>query len=229
MLRQTVNIDNMQITFDFPNKCMFCNKVNEIPFNIVTKQLVNRNTGRLDSKNAYIVTKCSDCENLSFHYYYFDIHQNKFRNSDSYHAVRKKYPPTPRSNFEFPWQIEKISPRFVEIFYQSDIAERRNLNELAGMGYRKSLEILLKDYLMIKKPDLKQNIPKMTVQKAIGFIDIPQLKSLFLAGFKIGNDETHYLRKYEEWDIDNLKDFINSAQTYIFSDYNYLLSQKLLH
>lgn len=45
---------------------------------------------------------------------------------------------------------------------------------------------------------------------------------------KIGNDETHYYKKYEEWDIDNLKDFINSAQTYIFSDYNYLLSQKLL-
>ena len=96
------------------------------------------------------------------------------------------------------------------------------------MGYRKSLEILLKDYLALKKPDLKESIPKMKVQKAIGFIEIPQLKSLFLAGFKIGNDETHYYKKYEDWDIDNLKDFINSALTYIFSDYNYLLSQKLI-
>lgn len=166
--------------------------------------------------------KCCFCNKA------FDEHQNIFKDSNNYYAKRKKYPPTPRSNFEFPWQIEKISPRFIEIFCQSDIAERRSLDELAGMGYRKSLEILLKDYLTLKKPDLKESIPKMTVQKAIGLIEIPQLKSLFLAGFKIGNDETHYYKKYEEWDIDNLKDFIKSAQTYIFSDYNYLLPQKLL-
>ncbi|EGP4894191.1 DUF4145 domain-containing protein [Enterococcus faecium] len=228
MIRQNILIDNKEILFDFPNKCCFCNKANEVPLNIISSQLVPTNNGKIGSKNAFIVTKCPYCENLSFHYYYFDEHQNIFKDSNNYYARRKKYPPTPRSNFEFPWQIEKISPRFIEIFCQSDIAERRSLDELAGMGYRKSLEILLKDYLALKKPDLKESIPKMKVQKAIGFIEIPQLKSLFLAGFKIGNDETHYYKKYEDWDIDNLKDFINSAQTYIFSDYNYLLSQKLI-
>ncbi|MEK0405122.1 hypothetical protein WNX62_16005, partial [Lactiplantibacillus plantarum] len=55
---------------------------------------------------------------------------------------------------DFPQQISDISPRFVSVYTQSFKAERIGLAELAGMGYRKALEMLVKDYAIHKFPNL---------------------------------------------------------------------------
>jgi hypothetical protein len=49
--------------------------------------------------------------------------------------------------------VDAISPQFVKIYNQAYAAESAGLNEIAGLGYRKSLEFLIKDYAISLTPD----------------------------------------------------------------------------
>jgi hypothetical protein len=48
--------------------------------------------------------------------------------------------------------IRKVLPSFVEIYDQSSEAERLGLDQICGCGLRRSLEFLIKDYLIQKEP-----------------------------------------------------------------------------
>jgi hypothetical protein len=56
--------------------------------------------------------------------------------------------------------IESISADFCEIYAQSEKAEQQGLNLVAGPGYRKALEFLMKDYACMLEPDKKDTIDK---------------------------------------------------------------------
>lgn len=60
----------------------------------------------------------------------------------------------------FPEPIEKISPSFCNIFNQSAHAEALKLLKVAGPGYRKALEFLVKDFLVTEEPDKADSIKK---------------------------------------------------------------------
>ena len=49
--------------------------------------------------------------------------------------------------------ISELSPNFCEIYNQAYIAEQTNLMQICGTGYRKSLEFLIKDYLISITPE----------------------------------------------------------------------------
>lgn len=44
--------------------------------------------------------------------------------------------------------ISELSPSFVRIYGQAEAAEAQGLDEISGVGYRRSLEFLIKDYLL---------------------------------------------------------------------------------
>lgn len=50
---------------------------------------------------------------------------------------------------------------------------------------------------------------------AINEIDSKEIKKLAKASSWLGNDETHTFKKWEDYDIENLKNFINSIVGYI--------------
>ena len=58
------------------------------------------------------------------------------------------YPKVPELH-QFDENIKKLSSNFCEIFNQAYVAELMKLNEIAGIGYRKALEFLIKDYKLI--------------------------------------------------------------------------------
>jgi len=55
----------------------------------------------------------------------------------------------------FSEEIREISPLFVKIYNESFFAEQYNLTAICGVGYRKSVEYLIKDYLIEKQPAQK--------------------------------------------------------------------------
>jgi len=59
---------------------------------------------------------------------------------------------------KFSDDITVLSPNFVDIFNQAAKAESLNLNHIAGIGFRKALEFIIKDYLILKNPDKEENI-----------------------------------------------------------------------
>lgn len=120
---------------------------------------------------------------------------------------------------EFSPNITELSPDFVAIYNQALESEASiSTQGLSGIGYRKSLEFLIKDYLIVVKKQNKDNINDLDLAKCIDKLD-DDLKEIAKASAWIGNDETHYFRKNPQYDISDLKSFINCLVLDIDSKY----------
>ena len=128
----------------------------------------------------------------------------------------------PKIKVNLPENIEKISPDFVKIYTQSAIAEKELLDQIAGVGYRKAAEFLIKDYAISKKPADEEKIKSIMLGQVISTYlnDFPKIQALAKSVAWIGNDETHYVRRHDSKDIDDLKKFILSAAQFIAADYD---------
>ena len=98
--------------------------------------------------------------------------------------------------------------KFAEIYRQALTAEFDGLTEIAGMGYRRAFEFLVKDLAISDHPTEKAEIMKLLLA--------PVIKQYFPADYWpmmeraawLGNDETHYERKHPDYDIQDLKRII---------------------
>ena len=97
------------------------------------------------------------------------------------------------SNKEFSEIITSISPTFYTIYNQAFHAEQVHLDQICGVGYRKALEFLIKDYLISKETD--ENV-------------IENIKNVAKRAVWLGNDETHYNRRWADKDVSHLKQLI---------------------
>jgi drug/metabolite transporter (DMT)-like permease len=107
---------------------------------------------------------------------------------------------------EFGAIISEISPIFCDIYNQAYAAQQMNLSQICGVGYRKALEFLIKDYIMSGiEDDKKDGIKQKNLAKCIKEdISSPNVKAVAARATWIGNDETHYVRKWEDKDIKDL-------------------------
>lgn len=117
-------------------------------------------------------------------------------------------------------KIKEISPNFYKIYNQSSEAESLGLDEIAGVGYRKSLEFLIKDYCMKENEGKEEDIQKRPITQVINTYmnDAPKVKSCAMKAVWLGNDETHYVKKWEDKDIKDLKLLISLTIHYIESE-----------
>ena len=117
---------------------------------------------------------------------------------------------------EFDEKIEKMSPQFVKIYNQALQAEVNELDELAGLGYRKSIEFLIKDYAIHENAEKEEEIKNTWMKSCIDkYIDNPKIKTLAEKSDWIGNDEAHYIRKQKDRDITDMKKFIKAMVYFI--------------
>lgn len=118
-------------------------------------------------------------------------------------------------NIDFSPAINKLSPLFVSTYNEALEAEESNLLRICGLGYRKSLEYLIKDYLIYKEPDEKSKVLDTSLGTLIkNKIESNKLKTLASRSAWLGNDEAHYLKYHEEYDIQDLKEFITAIVTF---------------
>lgn len=112
--------------------------------------------------------------------------------------------------------IMNLSPTFIEIYNQSENAEAIHLDQIAGMGYRKALEFLVKDYIIHKHQNDKSIIGEKSLSFCINnYINNQDIKILAEKSAWLGNDETHYVKKHTDRDVSDLKKFINACANYI--------------
>ena len=111
---------------------------------------------------------------------------------------------------EFSEIIETISPQFSIIYNQAYFAEQNNLNQITGVGYRKALEFLIKDYAIKNNPPEEESIKKELLMQVITkYIDDSKIKDVAKRAVWLGNDETHYIRKWEDKDLSFLTKLID--------------------
>ncbi len=116
-------------------------------------------------------------------------------------------------------EIGNISPLFVEIFSQATHAENLGLSQVCGVGYRKALEYLIKDYCIHINPEKREAIQKALLMNCItSFITDANILACAKRATWLGNDETHYVRKWVSQDISDLKVLIELVSNWIVSD-----------
>ena len=112
--------------------------------------------------------------------------------------------------------IKSTSPDFFKIYSEAYIAEQEGLLNICGIGYRKALEFLIKDYLILESPSDTDVIKKKFLGKCIDeHVDNPKLKSAAIKAVWYGNDEAHYTRKWINKDLNDLKKLIELTRHWI--------------
>lgn len=128
------------------------------------------------------------------------------------------YPHNP-SQTRFSDAIATLSPQFVEIYHQSEAAEAASLNEVCGIGYRKAIEFLVKDYCCSVDPEHAENIRNEFLGQTLNRIQENRIKTLAQGAVWLGNDETHYVRKNEDKDVTDMKRFIAALVHFLDSEF----------
>lgn len=175
----------------------------------------------LDKSSFSVYCECPSC-GKPFIAFFKTLSKSIIDASTYYLAKNIEYlaPILPASR-TFDDKIVNLSPNFVETYNQSLSAENYNLNQIAGMGYRKALEFLVKDFCIYKNPDKKSNILNMFLGNCINtYIEDAKIQNLTKVSAWLGNDEAHYIKKFEDKDINDLKRFINTALYFILYNLN---------
>lgn len=209
--------------------------------------LYNFNTGQSESapvEHAHICPLCNHALSPTVLYAslieYDDYEMNKvfllnycpncdseFMSSHSYDSEDDGYifvssAPAHFSECSFSDNIQNLSSEFVKAYNESLHAESLGLESICGMGYRKSLEFLIKDYVISKNPNEKSKVEKLPLAKCItAYISDERLKALATASTWLGNDQTHYVQKHSAHGLKELKQFINAFVTFIDADLAY--------
>lgn len=178
------------------NECPICNK-NILP-NMICDLI-------LDEK-LYLIFSCPSCEEIFMAFYKLGRDR---KTGDNRFKLEEIFPKMVVSS-EFEKEICDISPMFVEVYNQSRQAEIYNLNEISGMGYRKALEYLIKDYIIKNNSEKEEEVKAELLGNCIkNMVDNPKIKKMAKGAAWLGNDETHYIRRWEDKDIEDLKALIN--------------------
>ena len=133
------------------------------------------------------------------------------------------------SGVKFSKHISDLSPDFVSIYNDSALAESLNLHTICGIGYRKAMEFLIKDYSISKNPENREEISRLPIGQCIErYIIEDRLRALAKASSWIGNDQAHYEKRHSSYNTADLKIFINAFVTFIDADLAYEDAKSLL-
>ena len=108
--------------------------------------------------------------------------------------------------------INDLSPDFVKVYAEAQAAESHNLMEIAGPGYRKALEFLIKDYAIYLNPNEAASIKAMFLGNVITkYLPGDKLTVVSTRAAWLGNDQTHYERRWIGKDLQDLKKLIGAT------------------
>lgn len=117
--------------------------------------------------------------------------------------------PAELQDLNFRDELKGVSPDFCEIYNQAQKAEQLQLSLVAGPGYRKALEFLMKDYLIKLNSQEAETIKNAQLGTCVAkYVNDGRVKSTASRAAWLGNDETHYVRKWQDKDLQDLKRLI---------------------
>lgn len=204
------NEKNFRTYNRYPDTCPFCH--HSIKPIFLSSFIGVSNNALPSGTISSVILQCprNICKKIFIAEYTYLTTSNEFR-------FIEIIPTIPRE-IKFSNEITTISPDFISIYNQSYTSEQYGLNHVSGPGYRKSLEFLIKDYAIRKTEDeIKKNeIPGKFLGNVINeYIDDKRIKAMAKRAAWLGNDETHFFRKWEGKDIDELKTLIELTVKWI--------------
>lgn len=179
-----------------------------------------RRYGWCENKKLYVIFQCPKkvCRVLFFGLYYEQISSGV----PPLVTVYKLMGCSPKRVKEKIFQdtIMNISKKFFVIYNQAKEAEERGLKEICGAGYRRALEFLIKDYLKKENVEKPEIIEKTRLYDCIKlYIKSGRIKDCAKRAVWLGNDETHYIRKWKSKDLEDLKNIIELTGNWIHDEH----------
>lgn len=160
-----------------------------------------------DDNYEEAVFKCPSCHNLFIGAY-------RLPYGSTVYELSSVLPRTPATE-SFP-RIDLVSARFAELYNQASTAEAYGLADIAGTGYRKSLEFLVKDYCIALNPSDGAAIRKKFLKNVIDeHMDDGKLKRAATLTTWLGNDEGHYERRWADKDLADLKALLSLTIAFV--------------
>ncbi len=190
------------IIHEKPNECPYCFKIIE-PWVYKGNLFMRKGKTMLD-----LVFRCTarDCRRLFIGLYY----EHSIDSPYNRYTFNSIVAPSVKPAQTLPASIIELSPLFPKIYEQAHAAEQIYLDQIAGLGYRKSLEFLIKDYLIKAKPEDETKIKKQTLNECVNNLPLDaSIIDIIKRAVWIGNDETHYVRTWHDKDINDLKTLID--------------------
>jgi hypothetical protein len=190
-----------------PNLCPHCHVVNK-----PTQLAVWLSKDTDGTPNVISVWQCSNesCNKLFLANHRFD--GNHFKFSRFLNGLPKGPDwPKPISDLKCGNPLNPDQPEqthFIKTYLQSLVAENSGLDEIAGMGYRKAIEYLVKDWAILCRPEDKDKIKNSWLGAVINDYYTGDLKEILERATWLGNDQAHYNQLFEEYDLDVLKELI---------------------
>lgn len=202
-IKRGITVENHGYQVEVPDACPICHRHSEI-------QPVKADS--IDGgKGVQAIFRCAytGCRQYFFCYY-------GPKTSGTLLSVRPVKPNT----VTFPEAVAKLSPVFVEIFAEAEEAAHLGLKQIAGPGYRKAFEFLIKDYATSLAPDRAADIKaKFSGVVVNEFIADPRIQTVAKRSLWLGNDETHYMRKWTDHDLSDLVTLIRLTANWIEIDH----------
>ena len=227
----STNVENQEVAdfiVELPSVCPHC-------ANLANSKILSGNhifCYETDKETTFLIAKiyisvfCGNCEKS----FIAEYHTHAYNGNSCSNALKciDTFPASHTKPVHFS-KIEDVSPRFVSIYNQSLFAEESGLDEICGMGYRKALEFLVKDFAIKMHPESREDIEKKLLAKCISdYIDNSKIKLLAKASAWIGNDQTHYIIKNDDYGVKELKSFISAMETFISSELEVIEAETLL-
>lgn len=157
--------------------------------------------------NANMV--CFECQKPNY------FHSEDYTNPKSWKTLERGEEPV----FRLPKIIVQISERFCSIFNEAVHAHYIGLYNICGPSYRKALEILIKDYCIYLHPECKETIVKKELHLCVTEdIDSQTVRDIAARAVWLGNDETHYEKRWTSKNVDDLFKLIEFLQDAIIQD-----------
>lgn len=212
MIQKHKTQSNIYVTFDEPDICPIC-------LHSIEPILLSSRFHVFDEEDFILFSaffECTFCKKSFITAYSLEL-DSQLPSGCYYHSVKTLYSsPSHFKKQEFSECVATNYPSFVKIYNQSLEAEHYNLDEIAGIGYRKALEFLIKDFLIIHEGKDEAKVNPTALGNCINtMIDNPQLKTVASRATWLGNDQTHYEQKYTDKDINDLKRLIKLSVNWI--------------
>ena len=219
MVRITAFDDNgvYEVDFEIPelDECPICHHALK-PTILNSKYVMDSTDKGTTLCNLYAMFLCPKCRKVFLGRFRQAIEPAYRRTADFMHEY-ELFPMTP-SRESFSEDILGLSLTFVETYGQAQQAEAEGLSQICGIGYRKALEYLVKDYLCHKFPADEEAIKAEALGQSLRRIEDGRIQTLAQRATWIGNDETHYVRKHEDLDVKTMKTFIQAMIHFIDSE-----------
>lgn len=198
-MQRITTLPNLSFSIECPDRCPLCHHYCEMS--------IVKASEEPDRSGAQVVFQCGYGGCKSYFIGYYEAGAGK---------TPKALEPQKALAAEFPEIIRSLSPSFLEIYEEASEAHNRGMKQIAGPGYRKAFEFLIKDYAKSLSPDRAKDIEKMFSGNVVNeFITDTRIQAVAKRALWLGNDETHYLRKWTSHDIDDLIALIRLAINWI--------------